>query len=216
MDLLDFKSSRKNLFSFSIFTTLLLIFSNDIEKINFLWIIIVENINQFKILMVLAIINGYNLWRYFQFNYKDNNRNNYNILFKLLTSDKKLRDTVEIKWHWDALLSLFYDNENTIYTAGKLKEADESKERPIYSPSGINIYWNNVIINKDVDTLRLMLLVDWKYSQQLYAKIKKNNALVVYYSIIHCLINPYFFDYILPTFLWIGAIFLCLLRLFCI
>ena len=66
-DLWDIKVFRKNLMMISIINILVFIFAWEIKEINVFWLIKFENIDNFKLLIILLISNIYVFFRYYSY-----------------------------------------------------------------------------------------------------------------------------------------------------
>lgn len=216
-DLWDIKIFRKNLMIISIINILIFIFASDIKEINILWLIKLENVNSFKVLILLLISNIYVIIRYNQILIKSPKKQDYKILFSYIIKNYK-KNIIEInyinstnytnikKWPLEKWRMITIDSKWTV----SLEENSDiiwlvTYFYEIYSND--NIY---SILNKNT-----IKLIDKKELREKSITITFNNSINVFYQKIKYYIDDsYYFDFYLPLLIWLISIFLIETKLF--
>lgn len=225
----DIKNFRKNLMLISVLTILIFIFSENIKEINILWIIKLEDIESYKILGILLILNLYTLIRYLQYfikydlsndkkilvidiinhsYFKKNIIDSYQLIFNASFSHSK------IKHHYkkDDILSINYNNGISL----------DTKDDSMY------FFCHNALKNNNItwwifgmfENRELKVYLHNKYGKELDDNIvinyNNNNYIMFLLLILYYIKEHNFSDYYLPIFLWIissSIIFIQLIKL---
>ena len=204
-DLGDIKIFRRNIMLVSLLTIIFIFFKWDIININILWVIKTNNVNDFKLIIILIILNFYVFLRYYTYIKSIYIIRNYAKLFKELLNNYN-KDLIEISndsWKIKAKIDSFwnllvnndkYENIDNIYSNKYswlyIDFRDSSKEEKIVVypmnqwPNFIHHYWISIY---------------YKRSFEYYLRFLK----VIF-------IDHYYFNYYLPLVINIVAILLLL------
>lgn len=207
-DLWDIKIFRKNLMIISVINILVFIFAWNIKEINIFWLIKLEWVESFNILILLILSNFYIFIRYIQKLIKNDININYKLLFI---------DIINLKKEIIQNVKVLYWNENITKTEINNKwdiliNWAETTFKNILNNKNIS---SSTINNKDTITIELDQKIEWYANNWISLICKKGISYKITY-LIFIIKDNYFFDYYLPIIIWTISISLILIKIFII
>ncbi len=184
----DLSSFRKNLMLISVFNILVSIFYNNIKDINFLFFKM-ENIDDWKVLVILLSTNLYCIWRYNQYLTINLKTINYKFLFKDVVNNEKKYTSDKIRSNWQVRNVIINENDNLIVKT--------NNDYWLISPNFMNddkILVSLIDIKNDKDySHKLILYKDKKLLFDIRLNYKNNPFIFK---------DKYYADRYIPIILW--------------
>lgn len=227
-DLWDIKVFRKNLMLVSIITIIIFIFWWNIKEINIFWMIKLENINSYKILILILVTNIYVLVRYGQYLLKHDLNINYKILILEVINNKYFqKNIIEIRemtrendYDWTSMYTKKTYKKNEITNLSYNKSVQLSYN----NWNATRIFCYNALTDENIIWWLFGVLENnnmWLYlnnnnkgrdDDNLYIEYKENKLIFFILKIKFYIKEHIFFDYYLPIIFWVISIILIVIN----